>query len=391
MAIVVQKFGGTSVATIDKIKHVAEIVARSRSKGDKIIVVVSAMAGVTNKFVAYARSLNTDEGDPEYDCVVASGELVTAGLLAIALKNIGVEARSYSSWQVPIVTDNNYGHAVIRKVDPANLAANMSSEGVSVVCGFQGISSENRVTTLGRGGSDLTAVAIAAAIGADLCEIYSDVDGVYTVDPNFYHNARKIDEINYHEMLEMAAQGAKILQEQSVAYAMKSSVTVRVASCFVDGSGTLISGKASSRDFCGLAITPSLSQLRVICQRNPESCSTILEEHHIGTEIVKNSNPNRIDLLVDRRKAATALNILKNCHNVESLRQVVAQKHLSRVSVVGSSITATTVDSIVNLLNEKKIEILGLTMTDHRIGLTLLRDQLLESVTLLHRYCGLGQ
>jgi aspartate kinase len=377
------------VATLERIKNVANIIARSHFQGQRITAVVSAMAGVTNKFVGYVRNLNIYEGDPEYDYVVSSGELITAGLVAIALKNLGIKARSYSSWQVPILTNDNYGHAIIQKIDPINLQKDMEDGVVPVVCGFQGVSSENRITTLGRGGSDLTAVAIAAAVRADLCEIYSDVDGVYTIDPNLYNEAKRIDEINYYEMLEMAAQGAKILQEQSVDYAIKENVIIRVASSFIDNSGTIISGKISSKSFSGLAVTPSLSQIRVFHQKSVENILELLKMNYIRTEILSDDDSEKIDIIMDKRKTSLAINLLKNCDFVKSVRQVVSRRPLSRISVIGASISSETADELANILESKKVEVFETSASGCRVDLTVTSGRLLESIAILHKYCGL--
>jgi aspartate kinase len=384
----VQKFGGTSVATLERIKNIADIVARSHRGGQNVVAVVSAMAGVTNRFVGYAHGLNACEGDPEYDYVVSSGELITAGLLAIALKNLGLNAKSYSSWQVPILTDGNYGHATILKIDPQNLKNDMANGVIPVICGFQGLSPENRITTLGRGGSDLTAVAVASAVDADLCEIYSDVDGVYTVDPNLYHEAKRIDGINYHEMLEMASQGAKILQEQSVYYAMQKRVEIRVASSFVDNGGTIISEKIPPRNFRGLAVIPSLSLIKVSHSADDESVEQLLKKHFIRAEILKGES-GKTSLLLDKKKAILALNILKNCDFVKNLRQIAVRRASSQISVVGSLISDKTGKLLTDVLQKAKIETFGFSTTDHRVNLIISGDKLLESVALLHQYCGL--
>jgi aspartate kinase len=389
LACIVQKFGGTSVATLERIKNVAGIIARSYKKGQSIVVVVSAMAGVTNKFIGYVRNLNSHEGDPEYDQAVSSGELVTAGLLAISLKNCGLKARSYSSWQVPIITDSNYSNAVIQEVDPSNLKRDLAAGIIPVICGFQGVNHEQRVTTLGRGGSDLTAVAVAASMNADLCEIYSDVDGVYTVDPNLYTEARKINEISYREMLEMASHGAKILQEQSVNYAMKKGVTIRVASSFVNGSGTIISGKTSSKDFRGLAVTPSLSQIKISHNGNLNGVINILEERFVKTEIIGQESSSRADILLDKKKTALALNILKNCDFVRSARQMVAPKPSSQISVIGLSISPETGKFLVKILGNKKIEVFKFSVADYKVNLIVTSNKLTEAIESLHKYCGL--
>jgi aspartate kinase len=385
----VQKFGGTSVATLERIKNVADIVARSHKNGRSVVAVVSAMAGVTNKFIGYVQNLNACEGDPEYDHVASSGELVTAGLLAIALKNLGLNAKSYSAWQVPIFTNGNYGCATILKIDPQNLKNDIANGVIPVICGFQGVSPENRITTLGRGGSDLTAVAVASAVDADLCEIYSDVDGVYTVDPNLYHEARRIEGVNYYEMLEMASQGAKILQEQSVDYAMKKRVVVRVASSFVDNGGTIISEKIPPRDFRGLAITPSLSLIKVSHKADDASILRLLEKHFIRAEILKSGESEKTSLLLDKKKAIIAINVLKSCEFVRNVKQIAVRRPSSQISVIGSSISEKIGKTLANVLETAKIDTFGLSITDHKVNLIISGDKLLESIALLHKYCGL--
>ncbi|MCC7429079.1 MAG: aspartate kinase [Alphaproteobacteria bacterium] len=240
MARIVMKFGGTSVADLDRIRNVASRVKREVDAGNEVAVVVSAMSGVTNQLVAWCNGLSPLHDAREYDTVVATGEQVTIGLLAIALQAIGVEARSWQGWQVPIRTDNAHGKARIEAIEGAELIRRMQAGQVPVVAGFQGLGPDNRVTTLGRGGSDTSAVALAAALKADRCDIYTDVDGVYTTDPRIVAKARKLDKISYEEMLEMASLGAKVLQTRSVELAMKERVRVQVLSSFEDKPGTLI-------------------------------------------------------------------------------------------------------------------------------------------------------
>jgi aspartate kinase len=390
---IVQKFGGTSVSTLERIKNVAEIVASARKKSCGIAVVVSAMAGVTNKFVGYVNNLNIYEGDPEYDCVVSSGELVTSGLMAIALKNLGINARSYASWQVPIYTNDSYGHAVIQKIDSGNLQNDISCGIVPVVCGFQGVSSENRITTLGRGGSDLTAVAVSAAINADLCEIYSDVDGVYTIDPNFYPEAKKIEKMNFYEMLEMSSYGAKVLQEQSVDYAMSKNVTIRVASSFVDNGGTIISENISAKFFRGLAVTHNLSQIKIFHdnQLNLDGIITLLKKHFIRAELLKSNESNMAILMIDKKKTILALEILKNSGLASSVKQEISRGRFSQVSVIGSAFSADVCARLSKVLDDKKINVLNASTFDYRIGFVIPSDQLLNAISVLHKYCELDK
>jgi len=242
MARIVMKFGGTSVADLDRIRNVAMRVKREVALGNEVAVVVSAMSGVTNTLVKYCQDLSPLFDAREYDAVVATGENVTAGLTAIALQTIGVEARSFAGWQVPLTTDGAHGKARIDSIDGAALIALMQAGQVPVVAGFQGIGPDNRVTTLGRGGSDTSAVALAAALRADRCDIYTDVDGVYTTDPRIVPKARKLSKIAYEEMLELASVGAKVLQTRSVELAMKQRVRVQVLSSFGEQTGASLPG-----------------------------------------------------------------------------------------------------------------------------------------------------
>ncbi len=237
MARIVMKFGGTSVADLERIRDVTGYVKREVERGTQVAVVVSAMAGVTNQLVAWCQQLSPLYDAREYDAVVATGEGVTSGLLAIALQTVGVDARSWQGWQIPLRTDGDHGRARIETIDGAELIRRMQIGQVPVVAGFQGIAPDNRVTTLGRGGSDTSAVALAAALRADRCDIYTDVDGIYTTDPRIVARARKLDKIAYEEMLELASVGAKVLQTRSVELAMKERVRVQVLSSFGDRTG----------------------------------------------------------------------------------------------------------------------------------------------------------
>jgi aspartate kinase len=240
MARLVQKFGGTSLGTIERIRNAALRVKRERDAGNEVAVVVSAMAGVTDQLVRWTSELGEMGDAREYDAVVATGEQVTAGLMALALHQIGLKARSWQGWQVPIHTDAQHGKARIADIARETIAARMAQGEVAVVTGFQGVAPDGRVTTLGRGGSDTSAVALAAALGADRCDIFTDVDGVYTSDPRIVAKARKLDKITYEEMLELASLGAKVLQTRSVEMAMNHRVRVQVLSSFADLPGTMV-------------------------------------------------------------------------------------------------------------------------------------------------------
>ncbi len=267
MALVVQKFGGSSVATIDHIRKAAEVVARSHAAGHRIVVVVSAMGDSTNRLVKLARETTSSPSTREMDMLLSSGEQVTIALMAMALRELGLESRSYLGSQVRLLTDSVFCKAHIREVETARLQAYLESGGVPVVAGFQGVDAEGEVTTFGRGGSDTTAVALAAALGADECQILTDVDGVYTTDPRVVPEARRLDRITFEEMIELASQGSRVLQIRAVKFAGKYNVPLRVLHMGGEGAGTLItfeesdveapvvSGIAFSRDEAEITVT----------------------------------------------------------------------------------------------------------------------------------------
>lgn len=266
MALIVQKYGGTSMGSIERIEHVANKVADWHGQGHQIVVVVSAMSGETDRLLKLAKSINPRGNQREFDQIAATGEQVTIGLLALALEKAGMESRSYTGWQVPIHTDSAYMKARIQKIDHERLLADCRAGIVPVVAGFQGIDETGSVTTLGRGGSDTTGVALAAALKADECQIYTDVDGVYTTDPRVEPKARRLDKITFEEMLEMASLGSKVLQIRSVEFAGKYKVPLRVLSTFVDGPGTLITledNEVENALISGIAFNRDEAQLTV--------------------------------------------------------------------------------------------------------------------------------
>jgi aspartate kinase len=266
MALIVQKYGGTSMGSVERIEHVAAKVAGFVERGDQVVVVVSAMSGETDRLLTLARSVNPRGNQREFDQIAATGEQVTIGLLSLALGKLGVKARSYTGWQVPIHTDGAHMKARIQRIDPERLRADCAAGVVPVVAGFQGITDAGAVATLGRGGSDTTGVALAAALQADECQIYTDVDGVYTTDPRVEPKARRLDRITFEEMLEMASLGSKVLQIRAVEFAGKYKVPLRVLSTFKDGPGTLITledAKVEDPLISGIAFNRDEAQLTV--------------------------------------------------------------------------------------------------------------------------------
>ena len=267
MSLIVQKYGGTSVGTIERIEAVAQKVAAARKRGDDVVVVVSAMSGETNRLIALANQID-DRPDPrEMDVLVSTGEQVTIALLCMALKKIGCPARSYTGGQIRILTDHAHGKARIQEIDDAPVRADLKAGLVVVVAGFQGVDEDGNITTLGRGGSDTTAVAMAAALQADECQIFTDVDGVYTTDPRVEPKARRLDRITFEEMLEMASLGSKVLQIRSVEFAGKYNVPLRVLSSFEEGGGTLITFEDDGMEeakIAGIAFTRDEAKLTIL-------------------------------------------------------------------------------------------------------------------------------
>jgi len=297
LKIVVLKFGGTSVADVPQIKKISYKIKSEVDQGNKVIVVVSAMSGVTNNLVELVKSTSELASFSEYDVVLSTGEQVTSALLTITLNDLSIKGRSWLGWQVPIMTDNTHSKAVINEIKTSNILNSFKKNDVAIISGFQGLSSENRITTLGRGGSDTTAVAIAAAVSAERCDIYTDVDGVYTTDPRIVKSAKKLDYITYEEMLELASQGAKVLQTRSVALGMKYGVNLRVLSSFGDKPGTFIMkerDKMEKSEISGIA--HSLNEAKITLSGVPDKPGqaaqifSSLAEHSINVDMIVQSS-----------------------------------------------------------------------------------------------------
>ena len=297
MKLVVLKFGGTSVADVPQIKKIALKVKNEVNQGYKVIVVVSAMAGVTNNLIDLIKSISKSLNYSEYDVVLSTGEQVTSALLASAINNLNIKARSWLGWQVPIISDESHSKAVIEEIKTDNIFEFLKKNQVAIISGFQGISKENRITTLGRGGSDTSAVAVAAAFSAERCDIYTDVDGVYTTDPRIVKSAKKLDLITYEEMLELASQGAKVLQTRSVALAMKYNVKLRVLSSFEDLPGTSIIKEEKNMEKTEISgIAHSLNEAKITLSGVPDQPGQAAEifgalaEHSINVDMIVQSS-----------------------------------------------------------------------------------------------------
>ncbi|MET0105695.1 MAG: aspartate kinase [Sedimenticola sp.] len=346
MALIVQKYGGTSVGTVERIQAVAEKVAAVRERGDQIIVVVSAMSGETNRLISLSREIDERPDPREMDVLVSTGEQVTIALLSMALNKIGCPARSYTGGQVHILTDSAHSKARIQDIDDARVRADLEAGRAVVVAGFQGVDEHGNITTLGRGGSDTTAVAMAAALSADECQIFTDVDGVYTTDPRVEPKARKLEKITFEEMLEMASLGSKVLQIRAVEFAGKYNVPLRVLSSFEEGEGTLItfedegmeeakiSGIAFNRDEAKLTIRGVPDQPGVAYSiLGPISGANI--EVDMIVQNISEDNTTDFTFTVHRNDYPKALELLKETAEVVGAREVDGDEGIVKISLVG--------------------------------------------------------
>jgi aspartate kinase len=347
MARIVMKFGGTSVADIERIKNVANRVKREFESGNEVAVVVSAMSGATNQLVAWCNQVAPLHDAREYDAVVATGEQVTIGLLAIALQELGVNARSWCGWQLPIRTDGVHGKARIMSIETDEMIARMGKGEVAVVAGFQGLGPDGRISTLGRGGSDTSAVALAAALKADRCDIYTDVDGVYTTDPRIVSVARKLDKITYEEMLELASVGAKVLQTRSVDMAMKHRVRVQVLSSFEDKPGTLVcdedeivekelvSGIAYSRDEAKITLVRVADRPGVAASIFGPLAEAAVNVDMIVQNVSEDGKSTDLTFTVGMADLERAKKVLEDAKVSLGFEKLVADPNVVKVSVIG--------------------------------------------------------
>lgn len=402
MARIVMKFGGTSVADLDRIRNVAARVAREVEAGNQVAVVVSAMSGTTNQLVAWCQGLAPLHDAREYDTVVATGEQVTSGLLAIALQERGIDARSWQGWQIPIRTDTAHGKARIQSIDGAELIRRMQAGQVAVVSGFQGLAPDNRITTLGRGGSDTSAVALAAALKADRCDIYTDVDGIYTTDPRIVPKARKLAKIAYEEMLELASVGAKVLQTRSVELAMNERVRVQVLSSFADLPGTLVvdedeivekevvSGIAYSRDEAKIT-------LRRIPDR-PGIAAAIfgaLAAHSVNVDmIVQNISADGLTDLtftVGKSDLPRAQATLAEAQPQIGFAEAIADPDVAKISVVGTGMRSHVgvANTMFRALADKAINIQVISTSEIKVSVLIAAEYTELAVRALHTAYGL--
>ncbi len=403
MARIVQKFGGTSVADLDCIRNVAQRVKVELNAGHQLAVVVSAMSGTTNQLVEWATNIGAVTDDKEYDTIVATGEQVTVGLLALALQNLGVNARSWLGWQVPVHTDGVHGAARIEHIDAASIDQCLSRGHVAVIAGFQGIGPNNRITTLGRGGSDTSAVAIAAALNADRCDIYTDVDGVYTTDPRIAPKARKLDQITFEEMLEMASSGAKVLQTRSVAMAMRHNVNLQVRSSFTDSNGTFVVNEDSIMEqetISGIAYSPDEAKITIVgLPDQPGVAAAVfgqLADCRVNVDMIVQSASSTtrstdISFSVGRSDVARAVSALEEKQGSLEFDTVVADSNVSKVSVVGTAMRSQpgVAKTMFETLAAKGVNIQVISTSEIKISVLIDAEYTELAVRSLHTAFGL--
>ncbi len=410
MARIVMKFGGTSVADLDRIRSVAARVKRQVDHGDEVAVVVSAMSGITNQLVGYCQALSPLHDAREYDVVVATGEQVTSGLLAIALQDIGVESRSWQGWQMPLRTDDAHGRARIESIAAETLIARMRAGQVPIVAGFQGVGPNGRVTTLGRGGSDTSAVALAAALQADRCDIYTDVDGIYTTDPRIVAKARKLDKITYEEMLELASVGAKVLQTRSVELAMKQRVRVQVLSSFADAGppdearlpGTLVVDEdeiVEQEMVAGIAY--SRDEAKITVRRVPDRPGVAaavfgpLADANVNVDMIVQSTgaDGTTDMTFTTGKSdlARAIKLLQDARADIQYGELLTDSEVAKISVVGVGMRshAGVANTMFRTLSDRSINIQVISTSEIKVSVLIGIEYTELAVRALHGAYGL--
>ena len=397
MSTLVLKFGGTSVATTKLIESAAKIVKSEYDKNNNIIVVVSAMSGTTNSLIDHVNSIDFND-DSEYDLVVSSGEQITAGLMSLALKKLNVPARSWLGWQIPIITRGQHRNAFIDKIVPDGIVNDFKEKKVAVVAGFQGISSEERITTIGRGGSDNTAVFLAAAVAAERCDIYTDVDGVYTSDPKMTDKVRRLDKISYEEMIEMASQGAKVLQTTSVESAMNHDVNVNVRSTFnPSDEGTQISNDVSNetRAVTGVAYSKDEAKITIIdVEDKPGVAAEIFKElasSSVNVDMIVQNNfierkMTNITFTVPMTDLKKSLGVLEELKKRIVFSKVLDEQNLSKVSIIGSGMRNQPgiAAKMFECLSNNNINIEVISTSEIKISVLIDRNKTEAAVNALH-------
>ena len=398
MSTIVIKFGGTSVATTDLIKSAASIVKKEYDAGNSLAVVVSAMAGTTNSLINYVEEINTNS-DSEYDVVVSSGEQVTSGLMSMALNEIGVPSRSWLGWQLPILTSGPHRNSVIEKIIPDKILEGFKERQVAVLAGFQGLSVNDRVTTIGRGGSDNTAVFLASALNADRCDIYTDVDGVFTSDPKITSKVKKLNKVSYEEMIEMASQGAKVLQTASVESAMNKNINVQVRSTFKpneEGTEISIDGESENlRAVTGVAYSKDEAKITIIdLVDEPGIAAKIfkaLSDVSINVDMIVQNNfierkMTNLTFTIPMGDLEKSLSILDTLKDRIAFSKIISEDNLSKVSIIGSGMRNQPgiAAKMFQCLSEQNINIEVISTSEIKVSVLIDKARTEDAVSSLH-------
>ncbi len=403
MARIVQKFGGTSIGDIPRIKHVAGLVKRELDAGNEVAVVVSAMAGTTDQLERWAMETAPEHGKKEHDIVLSAGEQITCGLLSIALQALGVEARSFLGWQIPIVTDDNHTKSRILKIETGDLEAFLKGGNVAVIPGFQGVAPGQRISTLGRGGSDISAVALASALGAERCDIYTDVDGIYTCDPRIVAKARKLDKITYEEMLEYASQGAKVLQTRSVAMAMRYHVRLLVRSTFEDVPGTLVVGEDEIMEqsvVSGIAYNRDEAKITLVrVADRPGVAAAIfgpLSDSNISVDMIvqnvsEDGKTTDLTFTVPKSDLEPALSTLEKKRNDLKYADILSDPEVVKISIIGVGMRshAGVAHRMFSTLADKGINIQVISTSEIKVSVLIAEEYTELALRALHTAYGL--
>ena len=405
MARIVQKFGGTSVGDIDRIRNAALKVKREVDAGHEVAVVVSAMAGQTNQLAAWSRQISPLVDAREYDVVVASGEQVTAGLMAMALQDLGVNARSWLAWQMPFKTDDMHSKARIDDINTEAIVSRFAEGQVAVVPGFQGLGPDNRLTTLGRGGSDTSAVGLAAALNADRCDIYTDVDGVYTTDPRIVPKARKLEQVSFEEMLEMASQGAKVLQTRSVALAMRYGVRLQVLSTFADTPGTLVVDEeeiVEQQLVSGIAYSPDEAKITLVKVPDQPGVAALifgsLADAAVNVDMIvqnvsKDGAATDMTFTVSRSEFDRSVDVLTGLKAQLGYTELRSDAKVAKVSVVGLGMRSQpgVAKTMFKTLAERGINIEVISTSEIKVSVLIDAEYTELAVRALHAAFGLDR
>ncbi len=404
MKRLVLKFGGTSVGTIEKIKKVANIIKKKHSAGNEIIVVVSAMSGVTDDLTKKSNFISKNFDSSELDVLLSSGEQISCSLLSGAIIDLGLKARSWLGWQIPIITNNNHTSSQIMKIKTEEISNFLSEGGVAVVAGFQGISFNNRITTLGRGGSDLSAVAVAKFFKTDSCEIYTDVEGVLTTDPSINKKAKKIDKISYEEMLEMASLGAKVMQPSAVQAAMIDNIPIDVRSTFLEKSGTKIIPENEVDDkkaVTGVAYSKNNAKVSIVgVVDKPGVAADVFEpigKNNINIDmVIQNTSLDgksaNITFTIKREDLEKTLNLIEKNKQKINYNKVIHDDRLAKVSIIGAGMISNpgVTYKMFRSLAEEKINILAISTSEIKISVLIREELTQKAVKVLHKTFGLN-